>query len=94
MSNIININENQPHISGPCICLCCKAEWVGVASAGTYWLECTECGTYKGVFKGAIQRDSLTWECDCGNTLFEICPDCIHCPNCGITQDFGDFNGF
>jgi len=91
MGEVIGINENKPHISGPVVCMNCKHEWVGVAPAGTYWLECKQCGTFKGVFKGAIQCDCMTWECNCGNTLFEICPDGIHCPNCGVMQEFGDF---
>ena len=91
MGELIDINENTPHVSGPVVCLCCGNEWVGVAPVGTNWLECSKCGTFKGVFKGGVAYDGPTWECDCGNYLFEITPEGIHCPNCGVMQEFGDF---
>ena len=92
MTKITDINENTPHISGPVICMNCGHKWIGVAPVGTNWLECEECGTFKGVFQGAASReDVLIWKCNCENTLFEIHPDGIFCPNCGILQVFPDF---
>lgn len=87
MSNVINIEQNLPHMTGEAVCIECKHEWVAVAPIGTHELECGECGTIKGVWKH-MAAPATCWECKCGNQHFWIDPDGAMCAKCGTRQDF------
>ena len=89
MGVVAAIDDFRPHLSGIARCLNCKHEHVAVAPVGTLWMECPECGLLRAIFKNAIQRDGVHWNCGCGYDLFHITPDGIYCPNCGEWQ-----NGF
>lgn len=90
MGDVININSlrNDPHISGDCSCMACDYKWVGLAPAGTVWLECPKCHTYKGLFKFSAQREGDHLTCDCGNDLLHVIPKGIYCPKCGMDFDY------
>lgn len=80
--------ERTPHGTGAARCLQCGHEWLATAPAGVVWLECPECHTDKGTFKGnCYPHDGLIWVCNCGNELFLITPDGELCPICGVYVD-------
>lgn len=79
--------EREPHMSGKARCLACKHEWEAVAPLGTIWLDCPECTLERGRFIGPCERDGSFWRCNCGNHLFEITPEGVYCPNCGVWQN-------
>ena len=49
MSNVIDINANKPHWTGPVTCSACGREWQAVAPEGTDLCECPSCGCMAGV---------------------------------------------
>jgi hypothetical protein len=73
------------HCGGDAVCLTCHHEWHAVSKTGTIWLDCPSCKTAKGRYKFGHQREGAHWACNCGNDLFYIMPECIYCPNCGIS---------
>lgn len=86
MSNVVNLSEHRPHLSGAAKCLSCGKEWVAIAEIGSVELECPECGTWKGVFVGLTAPETV-WECQCGNQHFYIRQDGCMCSRCGIMQE-------
>jgi len=86
MGTVVNLSDRKPHSSGPAHCMVCKYEWVAIAPVGVVWLECSNCGSMKGLFKYSCQREGSEWVCNCGNTLFCVTPDGTYCPNCGEWQ--------
>jgi rubredoxin len=92
MTNVIPFAkpvEETPHGTGSAFCMACSATWQGVAPVGTVELECPECKSMKGRFTFAYAPPSETaWECACGSQLFNVLPDGIFCPNCGVYQSF------
>ena len=93
MSNekIVDIRSRQPHMTGGALCLNCKWEWVAVAEVGVISLDCPECGTGKGVWKGvSMPVDNEMWECRCGCNHFFITRGYFHCCHCGREHSFGE----
>jgi len=83
MTNIVNLQEHRPHLSGNAKCLSCNHEWIAVAPIGTVELECPECGTWKGVYAGLTAPDTV-WQCNCGNQHFYITGEDAMCSRCGL----------
>lgn len=48
MSDIVDLDEHRPHISGPVVCTRCRHKWVAVRPVGTDLLECPACGANRG----------------------------------------------
>lgn len=46
---IANIDDFREHIAGPCICIRCGDEWIGVSMPDVINLECKSCGSMSGV---------------------------------------------
>ena len=85
MADVIDIAAHQPHLSGTVICAACGHEWEAVAPIGTVSLECPECGSYKGFFRGQVERPGPHWHCACGNPTFMIdADDRVYCLVCGV----------
>lgn len=91
MSNVRHLPtplERGPHNHGPAFCSQCHHEWTAVAAVGVIFLECPECHTYKGLFKGPIEPANALWTCNCGCTIFCISDTTnILCINCGTAHD-------
>lgn len=88
MSSVIDFaakkQEKSAHLAGPAMCLGCKHTWAAVAPIGTTRLECPDCGTHKGVFRGTMEpENSEIWVCVCGNDVFIVQQHQILCPTCG-----------
>lgn len=76
--------QRMPHLRGPATCLNCGHTWEAVTPAGTIvGLECSQCGTLKGVYDGFIAPDTR-FVCPCGNDLYYLKPDGCMCLNCGL----------
>lgn len=85
MGEVVVLQEHKTHITGEAKCLTCDYIWVAIAPIGTVELECSNCGTWKGVFTGMTCPD-LVWECDCGNQHFYIDDIGAMCSRCGLRQ--------
>lgn len=48
MSEIVNLDEYIPHLSGPVICTRCRHKWIAVRPIDTDLLECSACGANRG----------------------------------------------
>ena len=84
MTNVVNLAERRPHVSGKAKCLHCKHEWVAVAPEMASPLECPECGLDKGVFSGLASRaELLHYTCGCGSDTFFLSENGPYCANCG-----------
>lgn len=61
--------KRSPHWSGPCVCLGCKYEWVGVAPVGVMFVDCPSCGLPKGHPKHPFgaQEGDMFFQCLCGS---------------------------
>lgn len=72
MSNVVQfIRPEAPHVTGPAICSVCGYKWEGVAPAGTFGLECPECGQHAGAWRyGIMPQEGEFLECQCGGCLF------------------------
>jgi len=96
MNNVVSLTDakaaREPHISGEAFCIGCNHHWQGVWPLGVTEFECPECKrmTGKSTFEVAPGEGSLVYECHCGNQLFHILGDRIHCPNCGQQTSPGD----
>lgn len=89
MGEVVDIRANQPHMSGQAICLECRHEWVAVAEAGTWNLDCPGCHLPKGVWQGlTLPADGLVKRCYCSNITFVVTPEIILCTYCGQQQEF------
>lgn len=60
--------DRTPHWTGPCRCLGCKHEWIGVAPVGTHVVECPVCGLNKGhaIHLFGADEGDLSLQCNCG----------------------------
>lgn len=77
-----------PHLSGRCVCLGCKHEWVGVVPVGVISMECPQCHLQKGVHVGIAVPDTA-WQCGtCNALLFFMTPAGAQCSVCGVKQRF------
>lgn len=105
MSKVIDLaaarTERRPHWSGPCVCLGCRHEWVGVGEEGhSFSLECPECKLPKGTVKypfGA-DNDDLVLTCQhCeGEALTAYIRGNRHyvrCMGCGVDLTDAFFDG-
>lgn len=79
----------QPHTSGPCHCIGCGHDWIGVVPCGTDVVMCPVCLTDRGVRAGLLfKEDELHWTCDvCRENgkqqFFHLLIDGPYCPICG-----------
>ena len=94
--NVVSLAEakaaREAHIQGEAFCMGCNHNWRGVWPLGTTELECPECKRMMGrsTYEVSPQPNSKVYECHCGNQLFHILADRIHCPNCGQQTGAGD----
>jgi hypothetical protein len=92
VSNVVDLEarriERTPHRSGFARCLNCKYEWVAVAPVGTCSLECSQCATMQGVFKGLSTTEHAQWQCACSEWTFYIDVHGPYCAHCGIRPQF------
>jgi len=86
MSNIIQLSDYIPHLSGPAMCLECGSEWHAIAPLGTVHLDCPECERRTGVLKHSVLPE-YTVHCGCDNNLFYLTPDGCVCRKCGKIQE-------
>lgn len=66
--------SDGPQLQGEVVCIGCKHKWMGVASVGTQWLECPECGTMKGTWRAAVEAGE-------GDTVYK----CSYCGGVAMT---------
>lgn len=85
----------EPNVQGPAKCMQCSHEWVGVVTVDALhdeegWLTCPGCSLRRGRFVNpfAPAIGTKMWQCGCKGMLFNITPDGIFCPNCGVYQVF------
>ena len=92
MSNVIEFKPSEEtHAQGPCICLGCRHEWIGVWPVGVTVFECPKCGLEKGTPHGLMQfgnEEQLIRVCDCGNEFFLLTPEGHMCAKCGTYQAY------
>jgi Zn finger protein HypA/HybF involved in hydrogenase expression len=48
MSNVTNLDDHRPHITGQAICRDCQHTWQAVAPVDTFDLECPACHKMNG----------------------------------------------
>lgn len=97
MSNVIPLRPPReesevPHASGRARCTACKHQWVAVYPVPQEdpWMECPKCGTRRGLYVNhfGLPEGEKIWQCHCGNQLFYVSPQAVHCPGCGNEQRF------
>lgn len=54
MTDIVELDEHRPHISGPVVCTRCRHKWTAVRPVGTDLLECPVCGASRGASFGTM----------------------------------------
>jgi hypothetical protein len=89
MTNIVDLTERLPHITGEAICTLCGCLWVACSPAGVALVECPDCGTPTGrrLYGVAPSNGVVRRECQCGCQLFHLLMDPLSllCHNCGLT---------
>ena len=97
MTDIIDLakarEERQPHCQGLAFCMTCEHEWEAVWPTGKVDLECPKCHSMRGRSKFDVSPPEGTrvWTCNsCGNQLFNLLTDRVHCPGCGMQWGYGD----
>lgn len=82
--------EKEQMFVGEAFCNHCRHEWTARAPEGTTQLECPECHTLKGMFRGehSPSDGEERRECACGGQLFFIMPEGHMCANCGKYQEY------
>ena len=91
MGDVIDLQEYLPHSTGPCVCLQCRHEWIGVVPVRVNSIKCPECGTFKGCRAGLIiPADSALLICPaCDNELnYALAAGRVLCACCGTLFDF------
>lgn len=84
MSNVVNLAERRPRLTGRARCLACRHEWQAVCPVGVvFGLECSACGAEKGIILNPVEHDGAHYRCGCGNFYMLVTPDRIYCPGCG-----------
>lgn len=92
------VTDDSPHLSGQARCLDCGHEWTAVAPVGTPVLDCPNCETNRGVWRGTMGASPGTmytdeWTCHCGCDVFKVVAKDgifkgIICLRCGKPQEF------
>ena len=96
MTTVISLADakaaREPHVTGEAFCIGCNHTWRGVWPLGTTDLECPNCKrkTGRGTFEVSPQEGSHVYQCHCGNQLFHLLKDRVHCPSCGQQTGYGD----
>lgn len=96
VSNVVDFGrakvEREPHTTGPCQCLGCGHQWIGVIPVGIDVVDCPECRTPKGV-RGSlvINHAEEHWTCKCGSQMFHLISSGAYCPNCGRAWGWDEF---
>lgn len=96
MADIIDLKakkaEREPHIAGAAFCVACDHTWTGVWPIGTTEFQCPECKRLMGrsTYEISPHKDAKVFECNCGNQLYHVLTDRIHCPSCGQQTSFAD----
>ena len=88
--------DREPHVAGSLFCMGCDHEWTAVWPQGTTEFQCPECQSMRGrsKFDVAPAKDAQVWSCMlCGNQLFNLLPDRVHCPGCGCQWDYEELGG-
>ena len=91
--------ERQRHWSGPCKCLGCGHEWVGVAPIGVMFVDCPECDLPKGHPKHPFRSDvgDLAFVCNCGSEALTAYMRggrfWMMCMGCGVDHTHAIFEG-
>ena len=78
--------EREPHVAGELFCLGCDHTWSAVWKPGTTEFECPQCHAMRGRsrYDVGLADGTHVWSCKgCGNQLFNLTPDRVHCPGCG-----------
>jgi len=57
MSNIENLDDHRPHITGQAICRDCRYIWQAVAPENTFDLECPSCHKINGYIDLNLDAD-------------------------------------
>lgn len=78
----------EPHREGKARCLNCKHEWEAVAPVGICSLECPNCLTTQGVFKGISATEFKQFQCVCGEFYYFIDEHGSYCAHCGTRPSF------
>lgn len=82
-------DDDVPHLSGRCVCLACRHEWLGVSPVGKPdGLECPACHLLKGAHVGLAYPSADAWQCQCGCILFFVTRTEYVCALCGTGQRF------
>ena len=87
--------EREPHIAGALYCMGCSHEWTAVWKPGTTEFECPECKSMRGRNKFDVMPalDAQSWTCvACGNQLFHLLRDRVHCPGCGKQWGYAEIS--
>jgi hypothetical protein len=88
MGEVVDINENKPHLTGPAMCLQCGHKWVAVVPVGRLSAQCPSCNLDTGVFQGLVVPDEI-YVCKCGCSTYFIASDGdAQCCRCGVTATF------
>lgn len=103
MNNVVDFTqakiEREPHASGPCRCLHCGHEWVGVVPVPLpVAFECPLCHLDHGVFISLHAPSIGAWTCrfqrpaggDCDTQLFYVTRAGVLCAACGGTHHYAD----
>jgi hypothetical protein len=97
MSNVIDLakakEDRAPRVSGSLYCQGCNHEWVAVWNPGTTEFECPACNSMRGRNKFDVMpsQGAQSWTCKaCGNQLFYLLKDRVHCPGCGKQWGYGE----
>ena len=97
VDNVIGFKKKEPpkddggqHAEGPARCMNCGHKWHAVAPVGTWGLECSHCGTFKGVFEYLFRETGYSWVCKCGGELFMCAPYGALCIVCGVAHQYKD----
>ncbi len=99
--NVVDLDSQRPHTSGPMICHGCGHEWIGVLRSGMVSIECPACRQNKGMRAGwVLPQDASAFHCtQCadeyknGNALFIIyftddgTTMGMMCAHCGYLHD-------
>lgn len=95
---VIPFERKSPHLHGAALCLACGHEWVGVQPVGNKGdtLDCTKCGSAKGVFKRFVAYSGHPqWQCKaCTGWLFTAIliqeVPTVACATCGELRNAMD----
>ncbi len=84
-SNVVDILDKQRHVTGVARCIVCRHEWQCLAMVGSFWLECPECGCWRGVMKHHTRLPDGTMRLmcvKCGSCAFHILNEGAFCMGC------------